>query len=225
MEAAGAAFRRVRKHKIAAGAVAALGVAAYGSFAYVGPDQFALRETLGSIDPTLMKSTIGLQVPFAQFTHRYRVGTQRINFPAGSTRFPTIPGLPLTADTGDQNLLIANMALNYQVVPDVQKLTYWRWEMRDWGAPDGYWVITGFLNDSTNAVLGRQPMAATLSDPSSFTRDVYKDFLLRLKQNNVPVYVESLELQSFTTSRFVPTKTRSYRVIGPKAAAAAAAPQ
>ncbi len=208
---------RLEKRRARALAVSALvGAGLYNVLTVVNPNQMAMRETLFNVtSDRLMGPGWYFQIPFVQYTHVYNMNTQRFDFSAGSNRWM----LPISSSTSDQNILQADVTLNYKVLPDEQKLIYHRWDMHNWpwqgyfGKPDGYYQLTGLLNDSANAVLGRRRMGETLSNPKKFAEDLYQDFTQRLQMNNVPVEVESLEVKGFNTS-FIPSRTKSYNAVG-----------
>jgi regulator of protease activity HflC (stomatin/prohibitin superfamily) len=193
------AFNACKNHpkatkKIAA-SVAGLGVA-YISTNYIGPQQFGLRQSFFSAGKATLPPGFYANLPWPlQYTHRYEAGTQTIEFNAGSGRF-----LPFWSSTKDQNILTATVAINYQVVPDPEKLKFHLYDMDGWMMQDGYWLLTRMANDSANAVLGKSTIAETLSNPQDFVDQLRTDLAARLEQNNVPVNVESIELKSFNTT-------------------------
>lgn len=195
--------------RTAFGAAAAVAVAAaMSSVTTVGPNQMGLRETLGNVTSDLMKPGMSFTIPVIQFTHVYQTNTQKIDFVAGSDRWT-----PFKPSTADQNVLMAEVVLNFKVIPDEQNLIYHRWAMRKWfGTPNGYFLVTQMMNDSANAVLGRQTMAQALASPAKFESDYYQDLTQRLQINNIPVAIESLELKKLQT--FMPTRTVAYNVQG-----------
>lgn len=198
--------------KKAAGALAttaALALTGYAAGNKINPKQFGLRETFYAVvGDTLLDSRIHMQVPFVQYTHTYDMNTQKINFNAGSCRF-----VPFCDSTADQNPLTSNITLHYKVVKDHQKITYHRWAMEGFIMPDGYWLLTDMMNTSANAVLGRNTMAHTLSNPQEYLKALHEDLSIRLAQNNIPVEIESLELAALNSS-YAPTRTVSYQSIG-----------
>lgn len=205
--AAGAAT--CKKHPKAAKRIgAALGLMGLGyiSTNYVRSDQFALRQSFFSAGEKTLPSGFYVTLPWPlQYTHSYESRTQRIEFSAGSGRF-----LPFFDSTGDRNILTADIAINYKVVPDPAKLKFHLYEMDGWMMQDGYWLLTKMANDSANAVLGRCAMAETLANPQRFIDDLKADLEARLEQNNVPVEIESLELKHFDT--LLPAKIVDYKV-------------
>ena len=167
-------------------------VTGYAAQNYVGPEQFALRETFGMVTSGVLPSGLYLHVPYAQYTHSYQRNTQHIHFNAGSCRFWR--GCDSTADN---NPLIADVVLNYQTTPDTEKLALHRWSMDGWVFPDGYWLLTGLMNDSANAVMGQKGIAETMANPQKFIDDFANDVSFRFAQNNIPVEIESLEVKGF----------------------------
>lgn len=183
----------------------AVAISSYASVSKIAPDQVGLRDTFYAVTGDLLKPGIYFQFPYIQYTHKYSLRTQQIEFNAGSCRF-----IPVCDSTGDRNPLMAQIVLQYKVTPDLQKINFHRWAMGTWGTGrDGYWLITDLLNTSANAVMGQKSMAETLSNPDGFIHDLRRDFAERLETNNIPVKIESLELKSFLTS-YVPTRTVSY---------------
>jgi regulator of protease activity HflC (stomatin/prohibitin superfamily) len=185
--------------------VAALTI--YATFSWVSPRQFGLQTT-GYV--LLSDHTIGpglrFQVPFIQYTHQYNANTQVIAMNAGGCRFW------MTCDsTGDQNPLRASMVLQYRLIPDPENLGFHEWAMEGFLFTDGYWLLTRMLNTSANAILGQKTTPAVLSEPQVFVEAVQSDLVARLKLNNVPVEVESLELRDFNTW-FTPIRTVSYGI-------------
>lgn len=210
----------VGAHKRATAAAGAFLTVAYCSPVYIDAHEFGVRETMFNVTDTNMKPGIYFQVPLAQFTHQYQTNTQRIDFTAGSCRWVAVCN-----STEDQNVLTASFRLAYKVRQNDPNIIYHRWEMRSWlFQSDGYFLLTGLLNDSTNAVMGRQSMAATMADPARFNREVYEDFKLRLQMNNVPVEIESLELKRINTTIW-PTRTVSYQINGMPQGGQGSAPQ
>lgn len=189
-------FAGAASHKTRTVAAVLTGLALiFTGHTYVGSDQFGLRTTLGVASDKTLPPNLYLHVPLLQYTHNYQANTQRIEFRAGGMRW-----VPFTASTNDQNVLTANLALNYRVTQDPEKLALHRWAMDGYFMPDGYFLLTGLLNDSVNAVMGQQSLAKTINDPKAFTDAVRADLAFRIEQNNVPVQIESLELHSFDTS-------------------------
>ncbi len=191
-------------------AITIAGLALATAFAAVSrtqPDQFAIQETLYRFNSEIIPPRISIQIPFIQFTHNFQANTQKIEFNAGSCRF-----WPLCDSTKDQNPLTANIVLNYKILPDKKKLSYHLWEMDGFVMPDGYWLLTDLLNQSTNAVMGRGDLAEHLRKPEDFLKALKEDFAFRAEQNNVPIEIESLELKKFKTS-YWPINSIGYAVI------------
>jgi regulator of protease activity HflC (stomatin/prohibitin superfamily) len=187
----------LKKSKIKA-SFAALGLCLTGvaSINNIRPGEFGLQETFYRFASAGIKEPgVYLQVPFAQFMHHYGANTQNIEFNAGSCRF-----FPTCANTNDKNALTAKIALNYRVMPDAKKLSFHRWEMDGFVMQDGYWLLSGLLNDSANTVMGRYTMAETLSHPDRFLNELNADFLNRIYVNTIPIEIESIELKEFYTS-------------------------
>jgi regulator of protease activity HflC (stomatin/prohibitin superfamily) len=180
----------------------------YSSYNYVGPDQFAIRETLGSVtSKEALPPGLYFHLPFVQYTHSYQSGVQKISFNAGCGRFN-----PFVDSTADQNELMAQVTLQYKVTPDIAKLSLHRWSMDGWMMADGYWLISGMMNDSANAVFGKRTMAETIANPARFAAEFAEDVKFRLEQNNVPVEIESIEVHGFKTT-YLPTRTVSYEAV------------
>lgn len=187
--------------------IAGLAMVGISSISRTAPDQFAIQETLYKFNSEIIKPRISAQVPFVQFTHNFQSSTQRAEFNAGSCRF-----WPMCANTQDHNSLIAQVVLNYKVKPDAQNLSYHLWEMDGFVMPDGYWLATRVLNESTNAVMGRNDMATIMKYPEQLLKQIKDDFVFRLEQNNIPIEVESLELKKVSTS-FWPANRVYYAVV------------
>ena len=197
---------KVSRQQVVRGAAAMVVAAATAaSVKMIGANKFGLQETVGIVTSDILQPGVRLQFPFAQITHVYHTNTQKFELNAGSGRF-----LPFWSSTSDQNILTTDVVLSYQIQPNAQKLSFWRWSMEDWFAPtDGYWVITGMMNDSANAVLGKRTMAETLANPSRYSKELFDDLQQRLDRSNVPVSIESVELREINTTIF-PTRTISY---------------
>ena len=185
-------------------AISGLVMSAFAAVSRVEPGEFAIRETFYRMTSDIIKPGIHPQVPFVQFTHNFETNTQRAEIKAGSCRF-----WPLCNSTKDGNALTAEVALNYKVLPDAQKLGFHLWSMDGFIMPDGYWLVTRMLNDSANAVMGRYDMAQIMANPEKFAKELKEDLIFRLQQNNIPVEIESLELKSFSTS-YEPVKSVNY---------------
>lgn len=182
-------------------------VATDGGLLYnkVGPNQAGLKTTFGKIlSKDMLKSGVHFNVPLVQYTHDYNMQVQNIRFTSGGVYF-----LPFGESTGDRNTLLSDVTLNYRVIPDAVKLGYHRWSMDGFLLSDGFWLLTKMLNDSTNAVMGKQSMADTISSPKEFADELLADLAIRLETNNIPIKIESIELNSFKT--FMPTKSISYQ--------------
>lgn len=200
--------KRSKKEKLVALAAAALIVTTWASTKMIGPNEFGLQQTMGVVTSDVRGPGLYFQVPFAQITHSYRSNTQTLQFGAGSNRF-----FPWKIDTSDRNLLVADVAVNYKVIPDAQKLAFWRWAMRDWfTGRNGYWLLTDMANTSANVVLGQKTMAETLSKPTEFAQDYYQDLSTRLDINNIPVQIQSIEVNGVRTT-FWPTRSVQYRKV------------
>ena len=198
----------VRKYLKRAVLGLAIFVTLLATFTRVGPRQFGLRTT-GYVllsDHTLNPG-VTAQVPFLQYTHKYDANTQTITLDAGGCRF-----LPWCNSTGDQNPLRANMVLQYQVDRNVEDLGFHQWQMEGFFFPDGYWLLTDLLNTSANAALGQKTTAGILATPDQFVKLVHDDLTNRLKLNNIPVTIKSVELKDFHTW-FVPLRVVSYGVV------------
>ena len=175
---------------------------------YAGPNKLTLRTSFGAVDQKHdMQPGFYFHVwPFS-YTHDYSSEVQTIEFGAGGKYF-----VPWGENTADQNHLHAKLRLNYRVMPDKQKLGYHRWEMDNiLSKSDGYWMLTRMMNASANAVMGKDNIAKIMANPDQFSKDFYEDLQFRLKQNNVPIEIESIELKKFAT--FFPTKSVSYQKI------------
>jgi hypothetical protein len=192
--------------KLVAAATAAV-VTAFAAVSRVNKQEFGMRETFFKITSGILQPGMHPQFPFFQFTHHYESGTQRIEFDAGGCRF-----LPFCESTNDRNSITAKVVLNYKIQQDANKMALHRWSMDGFVFQDGYWLLTRMLNDSANAVLGKQAMHQTLANQADFLKALYEDFSFRLKQNNVPVDIESLELKEFETSLNT-ARTVSYEVV------------
>lgn len=179
-----------------------------GTVCRVSPKQFGLRMTgYVLMSDHFLPSGVTLQVPLVQYTHKYQANTQTITLTAGGCRF-----WPTCDSTKDQNPLRAEVIVQYRVKQDLEDLGFHQWAMEGFLFPDGYWLLTDLLNVSANAVLGQKTLAETvLSAPRQFSDALYADFTNRLKLNNVPVEVESLELREFNTF-YVPIRTVAYGV-------------
>jgi len=206
-----------RRTKIIVGAAAAFVATANASVKRIQSNEIGLRTTFGVASLRLLGPGLHFQFPFVSITHAYRLNTQTINFGAGSGRF-----LPFWNDTSDRNILVTDIRVQYKVVPDARKLSFWRWDMGGWGltvntGADGYWKLTSLINDSANAVFGRRAAAEPMYIPNQFANELYRDINFRFAQNNIPVQVESLEVKQIRTARFFPVRTVSYQVVGPAA--------
>ncbi|MDD5585720.1 MAG: SPFH domain-containing protein [Alphaproteobacteria bacterium] len=207
-----------KRAKVLAFAAAALLLTSWAAVKIINTNEFGLQQTASVVTSGIKKPGIYLQIPFLQITHSYRENTQTIKLGAGSNRF-----FPWKVDTADQNLLVADVTVQYKVMPDANKLTFWRWSMRDWfmGA-NGYWLLTSMTNTSANAALGRKTLADTLSKPTEFAENLFNDLSTRLDVNNIPIQIESVEVNGLRTT-FWPTRTIQYRkVVNPKTSTAAA---
>lgn len=173
---------------------------------YAPANKFTLKSTFGKVDDKTQSSGFYAHLPFVQYVHDYRKEVQTIDFSVGGIRF-----LPFGESTADKNHLDADVKLNYRVIEDAKKLGFHAWEMDGYLLQDGYWLLTDMMNQSGNAVMGDRSLAETVSDPKRFTKEFFEDLAFRLEQNNVPVEIESVELQKFKT--FAPTKTVSYHKI------------
>ena len=176
-------------------------------FNKINPNQFGIKTSFGKVTSDILSPGYRFHVPLIQYTHDYNAQVQRIRFTAGGIYF-----LPFGKSTGDQNTLLSEIVLNYRVLSDKQKLGYHRWAMDGFLLPDGFWILTRRLNESVNAVMGKQRMAETLSNPEQFMLDLHSDLKLRLETNNIPVQIESIELNKFKT--FLPVKSISYQKTG-----------
>lgn len=180
------------------------------SVANIGPGEFGLQTT-AEFAPKLKGPSISVQVPFIQFTHVYNAAVQSINLKTGGARF-----LPGYASTKDNNAFMSDMVLNYKLKQDETNIGIWRWSMRPWFmGRDGYWLLTGKMNESANAVLGDKNMAEILSDPKAYVQAYTDDLKSRLEQNNIPVEIISVELKGFKTSIF-PARALTYEIVEPK---------
>ena len=193
----------IKPAAIAAGVLSTV----FSTVSHTARDQFSIRETAYKFSSEIREPGITLQIPFFQFTHNYMANTQKINFNAGSCRF-----LPMCKSTLDQNALTADISLNYRVLPNAEKLSFHLWEMDGFITKDGYWLLTRMLNDSTNAVMGKSTMTQLLAAPEKFLKDVKEDFAFRIKQNNIPIEIESLEMKEFSTSIW-PVHSVQYAVV------------
>jgi len=173
---------------------------------YAAANKFTLKSSFGKVADKTTSSGLHFHIPFVQYVHDYRKEVQTIDFSVGGIRF-----LPFGESTADKNHLGADVKLSYRVTEDTKKLGYHPWEMDGFVMQDGYWLLTDMMNQSGNAVMGDRPLAETISDPKRFVEEFYEDLAFRLEQNNVPVKIESLELQKFNT--FGPTKTVSYHKV------------
>lgn len=202
-----------RRQKIAAFSAAAFLMTSWASMKVIRANEFGLRQTVGIVNSDLKKPGIHFQIPFAQLTHAYRASTQTIKFGAGSNRF-----IPWDMNTTDKNVLIADITINYTVKPDAEKLKLWRWEMRDWfTGRNGYWLLTDMANTSANAVLGNRTMAEAISKPVDFAQDFYANYVARLETNNIPVEIQSIEIERTRTTLWPTHSVHYVRVINPSA--------
>lgn len=177
---------------------------------YAGAEKFTLKSTMGAVAEKTTPSGLYMHLPLVQYVHDYHKGTQTIDVTSGGMRF-----FPSGESTKDKNYLGAEGRLLYRVTEDAEKLGYHPWAMDGYVLPDGYWLLTDMMNQSANAVLGNRSLAGTQSNPELYAEEFYEDLDFRLKQNNVPVEVESYELKRFKT--FGPTQTVSYqKVMNPK---------
>ncbi len=173
---------------------------------YASTDKFTLKSTFGKVADKTTPSGLYFHIPFIQYVHDYHKGVQTIDYSAGGMRF-----LPFGESTSDRNHLSSSLRLNYRVTEDTKKLGYHPWAMDGYLLPDGYWLLTDMMNQSANAVMGKQPLTETVGNPEKYIKEYYEDLTFRLEQNNVPVEIESLELQKFNT--FFPTRSVSYQKI------------
>lgn len=174
---------------------------------YAAPNQFTLKTNWSAVSDETTGSGLHLHLWPATYTHDYPAQIQRINFNAGG-----IWHLPFGDSTADQNHLHARMRLNYTVSQDTDSLQYHRWGMEDYfGLPAGYFMLTGYMNSSANAIMGQDEMGVTLGNPEAYLEAFSRDFSFRLQQNNVPIQIESIELEGFGT--FFPTRDVSYNRI------------
>lgn len=177
---------------------------------YAPSNKFTLKSTFGKVADHTTPSGLYFHVPFVQYDHDYRKEVQTIDFNAGGMRF-----LPFGESTADKNYLSSSLRLNYRVTEDTKKLGYHPWSMDGYLLPDGYWLLTDMMNQSANAVMGDHSLAETVGNPERYMEEFCDDLMFRLEQNNVPVDVESVELQQFNT--FFPTKSLSpQKIIDPK---------
>ena len=173
----------------------------------IGPQQFGLRTTgYVLIGDHTMPPGLTVQVPFVQYTHKYKANTQSITLTAGGCRF-----WPTCNSTADQNPLRAVMVLQYRVVQNVEDLGFHEWAMEGFFFPDGYWLITDLLNTAANTALGHKTIADIQKSPDQFLAAVFGDFKDRVKLNNVPILIESLELREFN-SWYTPIRMVAYGV-------------
>ena len=199
------------KKSLIIGASASFAVAsAIGSVNYVGPNEFGVQEILMNVTDANVKSGVHFQIPFVQITHKYNTAIQKFTFNAGSGRW-----IKWAGSTEDRNTLTAKVKLSYKIDPDETKIIYHRWGMRKWfGQDNGYFVLTDLLNDSANAVMGKKPLGEIVADPSTFNKELLNDFRFRVETNNIPITIESIELQSLDTT-MKPTHTISYQLNNP----------
>lgn len=205
-------------------ATAALGLAftTVSSLSRIGPREFGVRETLYQLNSDIMKPGSGwsAQVPYVQFTHHYGTNTQKIEFNAGSCRF-----WPLYEDTADRNAVTARVALSYRVLPDIDRLKFHLWEMDGLVMQDGYWLLTGLMNEAANTLMKRRTMAETISDSARFARELHETFSSLIEQRNIPVEIERIEVKGFHTSALTSTTTISNEVVEKSVPARTASPQ
>jgi len=191
----GAAAKLPRRKLALAAAAAFMG---WKSYFIVQPDQFGIRLNLGEVDDVNLQPGLYFKIPFVQSIHSYGKNTQIIDYTAGGCRWW------VCENTADRNTLYGRVRMHYTVDPGAGPIGQHRWAMDGWVLQDGYWPLTRLLNDSVNAVAGRNDFGAVTANPDRFITDLVDNYELRLRQNNLPVRLERMEFLGFRGSWFDP---------------------
>lgn len=95
------------------------------------------------------------------------------------------------ANTHDQNALTSDFRIHFRVDPKIGLIAL---HAKDLSVDNGKAKMTEFMTQSVNAVVGSRDAKDTLGDSSTYLRAFERDLNIRLRQNNVPVKVDTIEL-------------------------------
>lgn len=158
------------------------------SFNIVQPNEFAVRTTMGAITSSDLPSGPSFKVPFVQSIYTYSRNVIINEFTAGASGNGD-------ANTQDRNKLEANMRLHYRIDPTVGDMNFHYYNLSSLiGQGDGSDYLKTLINDSANAVFGQRSARETLADDDAFIKAFADNLEWRLRQNKVPITIDTVEL-------------------------------
>lgn len=107
--------------------------------------------------------------------------------------------LETTAGTGrntkDQNMLSAENRFHYTIDPTQGSIALHLSTMSD---DNGKTLLEGLMDQSFDAVVGARPASNHMADPEALLSGFADNLEWRLKQNNVPISIDAIELLTLT---------------------------
>lgn len=168
------------------------------SFDSVPNGYYGIRENLGQIDPVKLGPGWYSKKPWRESIWSFNNNVVRREVTVGSgsgvsSGSSTTNTSSVLADliTRDRNPFSVDMRIHYKISPDAGLLGL---HLSDMSNSDGISLLKQLADNSTRYLAGQQNALDLLNDPENFLKSFVSDFDMRLRQNNVPVEIEMIEL-------------------------------
>lgn len=163
-------------------AVAGIGVALYhDTWPTIVPAQnFGVRIRNGQLVSDKLEPNLYWVRPVLDNVYSFPNNTTIINGTAGNSR-----------NASDQNSISADYRIHYRVNP---KAGYLALHIETMARDGGVELVGGLTGQAVDTAAGNRRAVDTLNDPSGFLKTMVTNLQWRLKQNNVPVDIDTVEL-------------------------------
>lgn len=170
--------------KVACGAFAVVASVIGGCRSYdsVPQQSFGVRVTRGQVQPKLLEPAYYGKLPVLDKIYSFSNNVIILETTAGNPR-----------NTKDQNDFSVDLRLHYQIKPDAGVLSFHLEELSD---NNGKALLTTQLSNSVDSVVGQLTSQEALAAPADILKHIVPQFEWRLKQNNVAVEIDTIELLS-----------------------------
>jgi regulator of protease activity HflC (stomatin/prohibitin superfamily) len=185
MSAIGNYWDRNKKWIIGLGTTAVLGtICTADSCNKVGSGYFGVHTRMGKIINDTVPPGVKWTVPLIDDVDLFQNNTIILETSVGTGR-----------NTKDQNMLASEERLHYTIDPDEGVLAL---HINSMSADNGKQLLEGLMDQSFDAVVGERPASDHMSDPEGVLLAFAENLEWRLKQNNVPIKVDAIELLTLT---------------------------
>ena len=170
--------------KVACGAFAVVASVIGGCRSYdsVPQQSFGVRVTRGQVQPKLLEPGYYSKAPALDTIYSFSNNVIILETTAGNPR-----------NTRDQNDFSVELRLHYQIKPNVGVLSFHLDELSD---NNGQKLLTKQLSNSVDSVVGQLTSQEALSIPADILKNIVPQLEWRLKQNNIAVEIDTIELLS-----------------------------